>query len=334
MPALLRPSGAPVAVHDLQVGDRVLGPRGAVECTSVRKARSVMYEVRPFRGTPFLVGASQPLALVHTVTNRHFDCTVGEYQRLGKTQRARLKLYQAPQPVVFTGQPSPRLSPYLLGLWIGDGGKTRRTNGNLDGFRITTADPEVVEALRIEAALHPGVQLRGYFREDRCPDYYLVERGRAGNTLLDILRNATTQDCTATARYERGSRQTRYELLAGLLDSDGHLSRGTGFDFVQKSKPITMQLIFVAQSLGFRASLRSKWVNGEHFFRVHINGNTEKIPTRIPRKQASPRKQRKAVGRSGFVLRHAETQTIHRFTLTGGARYFRTDFSVGAPWRS
>lgn len=82
----------------------------------------------------------------------------------------------------------------------------------------------------------------------------------------------------------------RKELLAGLLDTDGHLnSAGTYFDFTVKSEQLSNDVAQLAISLGLIAHTSPKFNKkyNRNYHRTIIMGNIESIPTRLPRKQAN-----------------------------------------------
>jgi hypothetical protein len=104
--------------------------------------------------------------------------------------------------------------------------------------------------------------------------------------------------------YIMASQEDRLELLAGLLDTDGHWDGG-GFEIFQKNLQIAESIVFICRSLGLAAYLKKSFVKCQNFEggwynRIHISGNCDKIPVRDPKKRASIRKQIKKsiVGRN------------------------------------
>jgi hypothetical protein len=128
--------------------------------------------------------------------------------------------------------------------------------------------------------------------------------------------------------YRVGSRETRLAILAGLLDTDGHLGASGCFEFSSHSRQLAGQVAFIARSLGLMANLREKEVNGELYWRVLLSGFIEKIPTRVLRKQAAPRRQKKNVLRTGFTAHPIGWGQYYGFTVDGDHRYLMGDFTV------
>jgi hypothetical protein len=108
------------------------------------------------------------------------------------------------------------------------------------------------------------------------------------------------------ACYKVASIEERFQLLAGLLDSDGYFSTG-GYDYISKSKRLAEDLVFLCRSLGLAAYMKS-CIKGygsifrAEYFRVSISGDCSVIPCRVARKKASVRQLNKNVLRTGFTV--------------------------------
>ena len=98
-------------------------------------------------------------------------------------------------------------------------------------------------------------------------------------------------------QYKTASVKDRFELLAGLLDTDGHLSTHAypKYEITQKNQQLAEDIAFLARSLGFAVTIKPKkahcFVNGVKrvgdYFRVNISGNLSRIPMRIERKKST-----------------------------------------------
>ena len=138
------------------------------------------------------------------------------------------------------------IAPYYLGIWLGDG------NANNSG--ITTADDEVLR----------GIETRGYATRKLAHRYrYAVydEHGPGKNRwhpsltrslrLLGVLRNKHVPDLYLTA-----SESQRRDLLAGLLDSGGTVSRTGAIEFTSTDRQLAEGVRELACSLGYRATIK------------------------------------------------------------------------------
>jgi hypothetical protein len=251
-----------------------------------------------------------------------FEIAVKDYLNLSDKKKGFLKGYKV--PIDFPEKELP-IDPYMIGYWLGDG--TSR------GSSITTQDSTV---LYYFAKNLPNLNLSlnycsGY-------SYNIVGNGKYYNNIfLNTLKELNLiNNKHIPFIYKYNSRENRLKLLAGLIDSDGSLSHG-GFDFTQKNEKLMDDVIYLVRSLGFscyKSIKNTSWTyNGEKkygkAFRININGNgIENIPTLIPRKQATSRKQIKDVLVTGIKVEYVGEDDYYGFTLDGNCRYLIGDFTV------
>jgi hypothetical protein len=251
-----------------------------------------------------------------------YEVAIKDYLNLPKSTKSILKGYKV--PIDFPEKELP-MDPYMIGYWLGD--------GNSASAAITSQDSTVL-----------------YYFNKTLPSYELTlnyydsyHYGITGNhkknnnkflTALKDLKMLNNKHIPML--YKCNSRENRLKLLAGLLDSDGCLT-GKGFEFTQKNETLMDDVIYLARSLGFscyKATKKTSWtykgVKQEGTaFRIQINGNgIEEIPTLIPRKQASPRKQIKDALVTGIKVEYVNEDDYYGFTLDGNCRYVMGDFTV------
>ncbi|MBK8174780.1 MAG: DEAD/DEAH box helicase family protein [Rhodospirillales bacterium] len=325
------------AVETIDVGDRLVGPDSCPRTVlELHRGRDAMVEVRPIKGEPFVVNESHILALVKTSEGScgtHasampggtlVDISVAELRRRSANFRHLHKLYRV--GVDFPAAPEPPIDPYFLGLLLGDGCLVG------GGVSITTPDAEIVEGVHHEAA-----RLGLNIRLEQCPDneantyHFVTPRGQP-NPLLDQLRalrllGLRSAEKSVPRLYKTGSRPTRAAILAGLLDTDGHMHRGC-FELCLASCKLADDIAFLARSLGLRALRGAKPVNGITYYRVHIAGDMTGLPLRVVRKTPAPRGQKKDVLRTGFTLHDVGQGEYFGFTVDGDHRYLLGDFTV------
>src|SRR5690606_25697163 len=107
--------------------------------------------------------------------------------------------------------------------------------------------------------------------------------------------------------YLTSSVESRLQLLAGLIDTDGHVSCGTTVDINLKSKSLIDGISFIAKSLGFYCSpvksniKRSQNGTPGTYYRIYISSpNLHTIPTKI--KKIKKKKLRTDPLRTGFEI--------------------------------
>ena len=332
--------GRVLPVEQILPGDRLMGPDGTPRVVlATNEGLGDLYRIDPIKGEPWICNATHVLTLVNSPTDEVFDVALDAW--LAKAPRSDLrhygKLFSVGVDHFDRGDEGLPIDPYFLGLWFGDGTKEIQ-EGQLRKVYITKPDPEVQAACE-EVARCWGLQVTVVLNGGGCPTYAITNGSRGYGTiklLLSAMRDLLGAELCMPFRYTRAPRPQRLQFLAGLLDSDGDLVN-TCFCITQKREDWAREIWWVARSLGFCATIaarrgRCKRSDGSIFegdyWRVTISGDTDLIPTRIPRKQALPRQQKKVATRTGFAVEAVGQGAYYGFTLDGDGRFLLGDFTV------
>lgn len=140
------------------------------------------------------------------------------------------------------------IHPYMLGLWLGDGVST--------AARFTCDEKDVETIDRIRGMGYPVHKVKG-----SCA--WSISDGRKGvraGTFQNQLRHlGLIGNKHIPSEYLFASREQRLELLRGLMDTDGFISKGQGqCEFVQKNKQIAYDVYALIASLGMRPRIMEK----------------------------------------------------------------------------
>jgi DNA repair protein RadD len=325
-------------VEQVQVGDYLMGPDSRPRrVLGLCRGEDDLFRVVPHRGEPFVVNGDHVLSLVRTNESRNpdrnpfggevEDVVLREYLAKPRWWRHVRKLYRV--PVAFSAPRDLPLPPYILGLLLGDG----CLRGGI--VELTTADDTLAEVwLDYATAIGCDTTVRA---NGRCPTYRLRRRCGRYNLVTEALEILGLAECSSATKfiphaYLTAGRADRLQLLAGLIDTDGYPHR-SGFEIATQSRELAADLLFLARSLGFAASCRSKWATcqtgaGGWFFRIHIDGDATEVPCRLERKKPTIRRQKKSVLRTGFVVEPCGRGRFFGFTLDGDHRYIDGHFIV------
>lgn len=322
-------TGETVPVESVQVGDRLMGWRGPVTVTELKRGTQPMFNIVPVKGAPFTVNLDHVLTLVHTETGAVVDVSLRNWFEWSAYKVHCHKLFRTAVPTFEVEVSSSRtlpIDPYVLGLLLGDGALTK-------GVIVCKRDMELEAPLREEAADH-GIT---YFFDEKYGEHHLaVPRGSGRNPLYDKIRElgltVTSEFKFIPEQYKKSSYKVREEVLAGILDTDGHLSNNC-FDYISKSRQLAEDVTFVARSVGLAAYLTpcekyDQNGQGGMYFRVSLSGDLERIPTRIARKRAQPRAQKKDILRTGFTVEALGEGEFFGFSLDTDPHYLLGDFTV------
>ena len=340
--------GTPVLMFDGRVlpveqvlpGDRLIGPDGKPRVVlTTNEGVGELYRIDPIKGEPWICNDVHVLTLVNSYTDEVIDVPLDEWHAKAPHSDLRHygKLFSVGVDVFGRDAVELPIDPYFLGLWFGDGTKQVQ-DGQLKKVHVTKPDPEVRAACE-NVARFWELQVTVSMNDGKCPTYAITNGSRGYGTinrLLIAMRDLLGTELRMPFSYTRAPRAQRLQFLAGLLDSDGDLVN-TCFCITQKREDWAREIWWMARSLGLCATIvpkrgRCKRPDGSIFegdyWRVTISGDTDMIPTRIPRKQARPCQQKKVATRTGFAVEPIGQGTYYGFTLDGDGRFLLGDFTV------
>lgn len=341
-PVLLA-DGTVIPVEKVRPGDKLLGPDGQPRnVLSTCHGSEMLYRVTPVKGDPYVVNESHILSLKKSGTataplanGQRVPAGVGivnmnvklfaDSPKAGKV----LKGWRSPAVEFDRAKEPLLLDPYWMGCWLGDG----RSNGP---EICKPANTKMIQSLiaKAEAAGHTVTK---YEYGQGCPSWAFCEplqsseQGKRGsNGYLNALRQYSLIDNKHIPdAYLYADKKVRQELLAGLLDSDGHLSGG-GYDWVSKSKKLADQFVFLCRSLGLAAYSKEcrKGVGDFEgdYWRVSVSGECSDIPCLD--KKAAARKQVKDVLVTGLTVEPIGVGDYYGFQIDGDHLFLLGDFTV------
>jgi predicted ATP-dependent serine protease len=329
--------GRVLPVEQILAGDRLMGPEGEPRTVLVtNEGIGELYRIDPIKGEPWICNDVHVLTLVDSCTDEVFDVPLNVWLSKTPSVRHHGKLISAGVKAFGTEDVELPVDPYFLGLWFGDGAK-QICDGQLKKIQISKPDPEVKQTCEEVAGLW-GLQVTTY-DPDGYPSYTITNGSRGYGTinrLLTTMRDLLGTELRMPFVYTRAPRAQRLQFLAGLIDSDGELGSNC-FVILQKREDWAREVWWMSRSLGLCATIRSrrgrcKRPDGSIFegdyWGVVISGDTDMIPTRIPRKQAVPRQQKKVATRTGFAVEPIGEGPYFGFTLDGDGRFLLGDFTV------
>jgi len=332
--------GRVLPVEQILPGDRLMGPDGKPRVVlSTNEGRGELFRIDPIKGEPWICNDAHVLTLVDSYTDEVFDVPLDEWQAKAphSDMRHHGKLFSVGVESFGGETHTLPVDPYFLGLWFGDGTKQVQ-DGQLRKVHVTKPDPEVRASCE-DVARSWDLQVTVSLNTSGCPTYAITNGSRGCGTvnrLLSTLRNLLGTELRMPAIYTRAPRDQRLQFLAGLLDRDGDLVN-TCLCITQKREDWAREIWWMARSLGLCATIvpkrgRYKRADGSIFegdyWRVTISGDTNMIPTRLPRKQARPRRQKKVATRTGFAVEPIGEGLFFGFTLDGDGRFLLGDFTV------
>lgn len=257
-------------IGDLSVGDRVIGRHGITSVTALHPISELpVYEVTARDGRKTKCNAEH-LWTVLCSSNSPMEITKPLKEILKNWKADRANGYTeyrycipTPDPVEFP-EKELEVSPYTLGVWLGD--------GHSAGGRITSADPEIIEMLDCAHTKSAHKYVWGTVG--------LQKRLR----LIGVLNNKHIPQ-----KYLYGSVEQRLALLQGLMDTDGtvHCQGKIGY-FCNTNMNLIDGVVHLTRSLGGVAVKYPQVTkcNGKYFdsWRVSVKLPLGMVPFRLSRK--------------------------------------------------
>lgn len=328
-------------VEDVVVGDQLMGPDSKPRnVLGLGRGQEEMFEIVPNSGgLTFGCNKSHILSLVMSGQNLSIskgtvcNISIAEFLTLNDTLKNHLKLYRS--PLSFPEQVV-QYDPYWVGLWLGDGSRGQT--------HITKKEPDLEPYFERFAKENGLIFSKKDYDMDRNGTYrytFTTQVGTGGtviNPLLNFVRDRLVKDNIKRIplEYMSNSRENRLKLLAGLLDTDGHLHQEskTGFEIIFKHKELCDDVALLARGLGFRVTFSTKdvmafdWTEPHTYYRLSITGDCGEIPTLIVRKKAVNSKNNRNPLRTGFKINSLGIGDFYGFQLDGDHLYLLEDTTV------
>jgi len=268
---------------ELKTGDYVFSPSGKqIKILSTSKKYSIDYEVTTRDGEIIQCHGNHEWTVHDRNIKRLKYKTletkdmIGEWSNKGERSRYQLPLRKA---LRFDYKELP-LDPYYVGLWLGDGTSTN-TSITYDKNDVATINNIPYKQINTDVHKDSGVYKTSFTHQG------IQENLRK----LNLYKNKHIPRI-----YLEGSKEQRLKLLAGLIDSDGHVCKKRGrVRFININKQLIDDVEELVLGLGMRPYVtnqephshkhKGRWIHGRSIcYTVNFNP-IEYIPTMLKRKQ-------------------------------------------------
>lgn len=325
--------GSVKLVQDIVVGDVVMGwdstPRVVLETHS---GVGDMYEVSSARGQyKYTCNDKHLLCLNKTIgkgvihSPQKLEISVTDFLNSRFGIKRNYCQYIMPVTRTLVNKDNLRIDPYFLGVWLGDGTK--------DEPAITTMDKEIVEYVTNYFSTFNEHHIDIYTKRNVSGKYSKAktyslrvnkDKRPYTNDLISLLKSYNLfSNKHIPKEYLNTDYNTRLQLLAGLLDTDGHYEKERhSFEFIQKCGRLADDFILLARGLGFKVSVKKKVVYGKTYMRFTVFGDLSKIPTRVKHKTcASDYVPHKQVFSFHPKISYIGKDTYYGFQISGDGKF-------------
>lgn len=276
--------------------------------------------------------------------------TIDDYLSLDNSCKTKLLGFKTNNGINYAYQ-KVDLDPYLLGLWLGDGTHTEPV--------IASNDSEIRDyiynwclnnkaELVQESKYKLRIRRKGYSfgketitgeKYEMIPD--ISERTNPFTNLLkkyNLIGNKHIPQ-----QYFMNSRDIKLKLLAGLIDTDGHVPKdqnGKRVVIIQTNEILSKQIISLASSLGFIVNFRIRErinvkifdcqpKNYKNQYVINISGDKlEEIPTILPRKKCLSTSYNKDYLKTSIEILSIGRGNYYGWRVNENNRFLLSDFTV------
>jgi len=261
-------------------------------------------------------------------SNNIIDIKIKDYFNLQKSLRDKLKGFKS--GIINWNKQDVPINPYIFGIWLGD--------GDGDGRGFTTNDKEILnkweEWCNNNNSYVTHIKRYNYRIRDNS---FKITGKRYASTFKNILRKYNLfNNKHIPSFYLINDKETRLQVLAGLIDTDGHVSGSEGV-ITQVRKELSENILYLVRSLGFSAKLKTRktswtWKNEKKYsitYEVRFSGNgIEDIPTILPHKKFQARRQKKDPLVTSISVKNIGKGDYVGWSLDGNKRFLLGDFTV------
>ncbi len=337
---VLMSSGEWKDVRDIKIGDEVISPQLNnttinAKVVSTKKYISEIHNVivgKKREGTRQKINYGEyRVAKEHLLVCKCRNCGSFINKRADEFRKNNNDKFGVFSPAVNFAEKKFKIKPYHLGMIIGDA-------STFDSIVVHNTDKEVIKEiykLAKEFNLHITKNGLSYAL---CGD--IIKRRAGFNPLLNEIKalglfKKNSHKKFIPKPYLLGSIKQRLELLAGLLDTDGHRCSNSTFEFVTSSTQLATDVYNLCKSLGFGTTKKEKeksWIYNNikkvgTYWSVNISPQEYSIPLRIKRKQHAIRnlKWKNARIKAMYVRKENKCEMVYGFTLNSPSEWYITN---------
>ena len=171
------------------------------------------------------------------------------------------------------------IPPYLMGALLGDGGFTQNT------LTFTNVEQDIIDKVNLL------VSKWGVFKHRKNKEHIQLHFvGGKNNPFKEYLTNtfhhANSSNKFIPQEYKMSSVEDRFELVRGLIDTDGSINEKGHIKIGFVSEQLAKDLQFVLQSLGYRSKMTiSKRKGRNDTYNLYIRGCDDKLFSSIKHKE-------------------------------------------------
>ena len=308
-------------------------------------------------------------------TNDVIEISVEDYISIDKWTKQRLVGFKTNSGINWQSQ-NIELDPYLLGLWLGDGTHSLPDIASND-IEIqkyildwcNNNDAELIHDEGVKFRIRRKYSCNGkddqrlaigngsssdnckgckYKNQEICNIVNDLNTNTnyssKSNPFMDLIKKYNLfKNKHIPKEYLQNTRDVRLKLLAGIIDTDGHVPKnqnGKRAIITQSNDNLSQDIIILAKSLGFVVNVTKYECKNKVIFDIpakdykdkyciNISGDKlEEIPTLLPRKKCINSNTNKDYFKTSITVTEAGYGEYYGWSVNSNKRFLHKDFTV------
>jgi hypothetical protein len=246
-----------------------------------------------------------------------------DFQYLDKTRHSYFLISTFPINC-FKGRKNCEIDPYSLGFYLGDGHFTT-------ALGITTSNVKIITKI---SKIYPFMNINN--KKGTMSKTYLFSRNsKLAKLLIKYgLKDKKSGDKFIPKEALLSDVRYRRKLLAGLIDTDGNLSKELAYSITTKSKQLAEDILSLVKSLGgygktmlFTAYIKKLNFKGDYYkVSFYLGKEIEKIPL-IKKNKVRVKKDywKFSANRVSFCVDKASPELVYGIEVDSPSKWYVTD---------
>jgi hypothetical protein len=312
-------------IQDIKAGDWVIVEGGKkVQVYSTCNGYDEMFLVKQPYSKDYIVNSKHRLYLEQrndkfekSKNNKHKNgikkITVHDYFNLDKYSKKTI--YGVRSNGLQFDKKDTLIEPYILGCWIGD--------GFTNDCRFIVNIKEDIEILNAIEEYASKNNFRIKFSKSSSKKCLIVSISNSNNRWKKndftehLKKLGILNDKRIPKEYLLNDIETRLELLAGILDTDGCLTKNGVFEICMSRLSLINDISLLAKSCGLSVgNIKKRKTNqNTEAYRITISGDINIIPTKVQRKKTIGYKKQYAYRRNRIEINPIGIDKYYGLTL-------------------
>lgn len=345
---ILMADGSQKNVQDIKIGDKVISPQinGSITYEKVTAIHNhyekECYEIirQKDQKKIYICSAKHKIPIIRKYTKRTSkdDSTprTSEFKTFNYTaknlsQKNNIKsdycTFTTPE-IEYENPTTPDINPYCLGIWLGDGSFSYiQTEKQIKkSLRLSSPNKEIIESFKKS---YPQEITNDYQKEhNKSKDYNITLRGKFAKQLTKLkLQGKKSHDKFIPKSCFLATKEYRWQLLAGLIDTDGFIDKNGAIYYTTKSKTLAENIKNLVFSLGGRCESRKVIKSCQNNFTGKYTElsiqfqNKTRIPLKVPFKKNRLKDIKNNPVKFSIIAKKAKPQQVYGFEITGQSKW-------------